>query len=575
MTIRLCEKRTALLGQAGHLLALGGPGSGKTTIALLKAQRAMQAFCPGQEVLFLSFSRAAVQQILQRCRSVLTADERRRIQVQTYHSFCLDLLVAHGRLLSGKRTRILFPGEERLRKAGFGAGWDAEKQRLAVDDSVYCFDMLAPRAADLMQQSAATRSLIADRYPLIIVDEFQDTDDAQWCMVEALAGETTVFCLADPDQRIFEYQASIDPQRVEKMKAALSPTVFDFAGENNRSSGASGILQVADAILRNRGPLPATRDVSVRQYQSYQFEGVVHAAVLHAFSTLSARGVSDGSVAVLARTNQMVARISAILSETRTFGAGRLPAVDHEVVWDAELSLAAAVVIASVLTWPGQPAANAVSATLSAAEDFFKVKGGETASRTAETALKARQAIAVGRQPRSDAAKKLLASHAAGLTLTGRPVEDWLSVRGILKGCGQLEEIFKESRLVRLFRAGDTLAGLLDGLWLQRGSYEGAPEAVKRALEREQLLGGVGEPSGCVLMSMHKSKGKEFDAVVIIEGEHHATFFNTNEPFPYMPSRRLLRVGITRAKTYAMLVRPYSGQPLYGTETQYTPASKS
>lgn len=204
-----------------------------------------------------------------------------------------------------------------------------------------------------------------------------------------------------------------------------SPWIPDQGQVNNRSAGASGILQLADAILRNRGPLPVTRDVSVRQYQSHQFEGVVQTAVLHPFSTLTDRGVSNGSVAVLAHTNQMVARVSAVISEGRTFGAARLPAIDHEVVWDAELSLAAAVVVASVLTWPEQPEVDAISATLAAAEDFFKVKGGETARGTAETLLRARQAIATGRQPRSDTAKKLLSSYAAGLSYTGRPVEDW------------------------------------------------------------------------------------------------------------------------------------------------------
>ena len=40
MKLELCDKRKAIIAQTGHLLVLGGPGSGKTTIALFKAQRA-------------------------------------------------------------------------------------------------------------------------------------------------------------------------------------------------------------------------------------------------------------------------------------------------------------------------------------------------------------------------------------------------------------------------------------------------------------------------------------------------------------------------------------------------------
>lgn len=54
-TVIACEK---------HILVLGGPGSGKTTLALRKAvHRIRQGLLPGQSVLFLSFSRAAVARI--------------------------------------------------------------------------------------------------------------------------------------------------------------------------------------------------------------------------------------------------------------------------------------------------------------------------------------------------------------------------------------------------------------------------------------------------------------------------------------------------------------------------------
>jgi DNA helicase-2/ATP-dependent DNA helicase PcrA len=56
----LDETRKAILAAPGHLLINGGPGSGKTTIALLKAEQTVPELLTEQQVLFLSFSRAAV-----------------------------------------------------------------------------------------------------------------------------------------------------------------------------------------------------------------------------------------------------------------------------------------------------------------------------------------------------------------------------------------------------------------------------------------------------------------------------------------------------------------------------------
>ena len=136
MKLELCDKRKAIIAQAGHLLVLGGPGSGKTTIALLKAQQRFAALKPGQEILFLSFSRAAIRQVLLRCKEILTPAERRAVTVQTYHAFCMEMLEAHGRLLGAKPIRFLYPGDERLQKSGFDGDWQIERRRQADRKSV-------------------------------------------------------------------------------------------------------------------------------------------------------------------------------------------------------------------------------------------------------------------------------------------------------------------------------------------------------------------------------------------------------------------------------------------------------
>ena len=56
--------------------------------------------------------------------------------------------------------------------------------------------------------------MIAQRYPLIIVDEAQDTNGDAWKCIEMLAAETTtILCLADLEQQIFDYPQPQDSSR--------------------------------------------------------------------------------------------------------------------------------------------------------------------------------------------------------------------------------------------------------------------------------------------------------------------------------------------------------------------------
>lgn len=89
-------------------------------------------------------------------------------------------------------------------------------------------------------------------------------------------------------------------------------------------------------------------------------------------------------------------------------------------------------------------------------------------------------------------------------------------------------------------------------------------DIVRRTLDQGRLVTEQRDPQGFVLMNMHKSKGKEFDGVVIVEGHHRSVFFTEREEAPHLATRRLLRVAITRARHKVVIVRPTGAAPLTG-----------
>jgi len=209
--MKICAERQKLLDCTGHALVLGGPGSGKTTIALIKAAlRIKVGLLSGQSVLFLSFSRAAVGRVDQAAKLQLKKAERALLNVQTFHSFFWELLKTHGYLLgSPRRLQILMPHDERVLNGGIKEdedhperwnNWLLEREGLFATEGKIPFDLFAPKAAELLEKSAWIRTLVAERFPLIIVDEAQDTSAHAWRCVELLASSTRVICRADLEQ---------------------------------------------------------------------------------------------------------------------------------------------------------------------------------------------------------------------------------------------------------------------------------------------------------------------------------------------------------------------------------------
>ena len=70
----------------------------------------------------------------------------------------------------------------------------------------FAFDQFAPRAADLLERSDVVRTCFSHAHPLILVDEFQDTDEQQWRLIRALADDSEIIALGHTEQRIYAWR---------------------------------------------------------------------------------------------------------------------------------------------------------------------------------------------------------------------------------------------------------------------------------------------------------------------------------------------------------------------------------
>ena len=284
--MKLTEGQKEVMEADGHLLVTGGPGSGKTTISILKAmQFAEQNLQPGQKILFLSFANASVSRVKDAIEheQQIPLMQKRVIDVETYHSFFWHVLKTHGYLIGlPRRLSILtrsweavalssvrsdFPARGRLtsaQRASKKNAEDAEHRRLATEEGRICFDLCAPYAGDLLCGSSRIRQLVSNRYPLIILDEFQDTNEEQWRVVRAL--ESRLVALADPEQRIHEWNGA-DPARLDHFRDAFKPAKVDLGTDNHRSTGTE-IGLFGDDVLTGKFRKDRYHGIEVDRFES-------------------------------------------------------------------------------------------------------------------------------------------------------------------------------------------------------------------------------------------------------------------------------------------------------------------
>ncbi len=564
MALVICPQRESVLDAAGPVLVTGGPGSGKTTIALAKAQRVIAAGLPlGQTVLFLSFSRAAVARVVEASKAQLPKALQSKLSIQTFHSFFWEILKGYGYLLGApRRLRLLLPHDEAAMRHQFeseGGNWETERERLFREEGLVAFDLFSAKAYALLAASARLRSLFSSRHPMIVVDEAQDTADDQWQCVRLLSENTQLVCLADLDQQIYDFRPGVSSERVTHIMEALQPLRVDLQGQNHRSPN-SEIVAFANDMLLGTPRGAAYQGVSRLNFRANadRRDAAIRSAVGIAIQKAKAGAAPNDieNLALLATWGRGVNIISRALT-----GDGTNKSIPHRVMID-EASVLLSSRMVSFLLEP-RPAESAELIDLADALDLaaavFRARGGNgNLSQAQRLALSATQSRA-GIAPRASgvAAKLLGALRTLRVhNFSGEPKRDWIEARRILReaGANPLESIAKDAEQLVAFQRGQRIASSLTDLWQSQGNYRNARTALDAALAEDQLLSGGKDLHGIHVMTVHKSKGKEFDAVIIFDDPNSSPLIFCPEDAPHPRCRRLLRVGITRARHHVLIL---------------------
>jgi len=273
----------------GPLLILAGPGSGKTRVVTHRIAYMLEQGVPAWHVLALTFTNKAADEMRSRVERLVA---QRGVWMGTFHSFCARLLRQHASLvglnanysildtddakkalklaieesdaklvrtspeavahaISWAKNKLITAGEYAARP---GDPVDAivEKvypvyQKRLLESNAVDFDDLLLHVAMLLKDSRELRTALDERYRYILVDEYQDTNLAQYAIVRALSiKHSNLAVTGDPDQSIYGWRGANLNNILDFEKDFNSVKVVRLE-QNFRST--PNILRAADQLI--------------------------------------------------------------------------------------------------------------------------------------------------------------------------------------------------------------------------------------------------------------------------------------------------------------------------------------
>lgn len=556
--IEIDECRQEILDSDKDLLVVGGAGSGKTTIALLKAKKIIEnkEIDKWQRVLFLSFANATVNRVKLAGAKIIDRLYMDQINIATYHSFEWEVIKAHGYLIYGHQLLLLDP-DLRNRYIKSDRDGDNNLLQLIEDSGLIDFDMFAKVCMDIFTHHPDILKAYCTAYPIIIVDEFQDTNEDEWLLIQELHRYSKIIALGDTEQRIYEFRGA-SPNRIKEFYNAITPDYFDLQDENNRSRGTD-ILKYGNDLLLGNNLKCDYSDVDVCMYDPYIYNLKDHVylkfILLKRITELHTEHGEDWSVAILTPANKIMLEVSESLNIK---GPGKLPAISHNIIFNAAPVNLAAKVLASTLEGIGKN--NYTKICLDVFVDYLfgrKPNGpNDTERKMADAFMKYIDTDYIRGSKRELILSEFdnILRKENTLRLTGNPRIDWRFLINIFNKSeiDLFNDIARHAELFSLLKRGTKLYENVLNDWNDNGIYTNTIKFFTEAIEIEAFSAIHSPQLGVNLMTIHRAKGKEFDEVILYEGVYDGKFQTKSDA----QSLVNLRVGVTRAREHVTILTP-------------------
>ena len=617
------EQQQAVQHTEGPLLILAGAGSGKTKVLTVRIAHLLAQGVNPYEILAITFTNKAAKEMKSRVEG-LVGNVANRIWLSTFHSFCakflrfeLDNFLGYNSnftiydtsdsqavikaalkalnlddkyypvgamiaAISDAKNKLLFASDFRKQARDFYQQKVADVyeyyERELRKNNALDFDDLLLVAVKLLQSNDAVLDKYSKRFRYVMIDEYQDTNHAQYLLAKLLASHwKNIAVVGDADQSIYAWRGA-DIQNILDFEKDYPNCTSIKLEQNYRSTKI--ILDAANAVIENNEDRPKknlwTDKTEGAKIQHFMAQSE-HEEAAFIGDTIAKKhdihGVPYGDMAILYRTNAQ----SRVLEEALIKRAlpytmvGGTKFYDRKEIKDV---LAYLRVLynpfddLSLLRIINVPKRSIGATTVAKLQDYARANG--TSLFMTLTQLHLVDSIKGKTKEKLEEFGILIFTLVA--EMEDRTVLDILE--SILDRTGylaQLEESTDPQDQARAENIGELLSVAKD---FQDTNPSGT---VEDFLEQVALVNDVDsfeqEASKVTLMTLHAAKGLEFPIVFLgglEEGlfPHSRTLMNPEE---IEEERRLAYVGITRAEK-ELYISNATTRTVFGRTSSYLPS---